>query len=203
MTHVTVDLFGPIHKGLRALLFGAATAVARADFASDEQTRALLGELRRLNEFLREHALHEDMHVLPLVAAHDGDLARALARTHAQMEAVQVELSVLLARIENTDRQERPVAAASLGGLVNRLVAGHLLHMDVEESQGNALLWARATHEALTDVRARIGASMTPERTREWMAVLLPALNPGERAAFAQGAPVGTDLDNHQTIARS
>jgi hypothetical protein len=184
LIHAPVDLFGPIHKGLRALLFGAATAVARADFANDQQTRAVLGDLRHLNEFLREHALHEDMHVLPLVAAHDGDLARALARTHAQMEALQVEIAVLLARIEGSPREERLATAASLPRLINRLVAGHLLHMEEEESQANALLWERATHEALTGVRTRITASMSPERTRAWMAVLLPALNPRERAAL-------------------
>jgi hypothetical protein len=195
MTQVTVDLvaldlFGPIHKGLRALLFGAATSVARVDYGSLGATRTVVAEVRRLIEFLREHALQEDMHILPLVAAHDRDLAGRLARTHAEMEALQVEVSALLARVEGSGGSERPVFGAALIGLVNRLVAGHLLHMDAEERDANAVLGAHATHLALTEVRGRIGRSMTRERTLEWMAVLLPALNPAERAAFTNALNV-------------
>jgi hypothetical protein len=185
----TVDLFGPIHKGLRALLFNASAQVARADFASDMQTRAVLTEIRRTIGFLREHALHEDMHVLPLVAAHDGDLARALARTHAEMERQEVELSALLVRIENATRVERPALVPALTGLTNRWVAAHVLHMDVEEVEANARLWAGESPAALLGARARIRQSMSAERTLEWMALLLPALNPAERALLTGIAP--------------
>ena len=179
-----IDLFGPIHKGLRALLFGTAAALARADVTRDDDLDAVAAMAQRLIGFLREHSLHEDMHVLPLLAALDADLARALAGAHAQLDALQNELAALLARAQGAAAADRIVLAPRLTSLFHRLVAGHVAHMDQEEREALPVLWARCSDEALGGIRVRIVQSMTSARTLEWMQLVLPAINPNERAAL-------------------
>jgi hypothetical protein len=157
--------------------------MARADVAHDDlHAVATMGQ--RLIGFLREHSLHEDMHVLPVLAAHHADLARALAGAHAQLDALQNELGALLARAEAAAAADRISLAPRLTSLINRLVAGHVAHMDQEEREALPVLWARCSDEALRGIRACIVQSMTSARTLEWMQLVLPAINPDERAAL-------------------
>jgi hypothetical protein len=191
MTPARVDLFGPIHKGLRALLFASSGAVARADVTRDVDMRGVIELAQRLIGFLREHSLHEDMRLLPLVAAEDPTLGRALAQRHAELEALQNQLGALLARADGSDAPERLRLAPGLSSIINRLTAAHLVHMDDEERAANALLWRRCSDEHLAVVQAQIIQSMTPERSLEWMQLVLPALNPGERVALTAGFVAG------------
>jgi hypothetical protein len=176
-----VDLFGVIHKGLRAQLFWAAGLVARTDFGDELEGAAAVSALERLLGFLSEHATHEDTNVMPLVSGADGHLWAALSRDHAQLDAIQHELVLLLAELRRRPAGERAVLGPDIVSLVNGLVAEHLLHMEREQHEANAVLWARYPDAVLALSRARIFESVAPERYLEWMQIVLPALNAPER----------------------
>jgi hypothetical protein len=75
----------------------------------------------------------------------------------------------------------RSDAGTRLLHAVNQLVAVHLLHMNREETEINAMLWTGLTDGDLVAIRARLVASLPKQRHDEWMAIVLPALNPVER----------------------
>jgi hypothetical protein len=179
-----VDLFGFVHKGLRAQLFWAAGLVARTDFGDELEGAAAVGALERLLGLLAEHALHEDTNIMPLVSGADPHLWGALSRDHAQLEAIQHELVLLLGELRRRPPAERAPLGPDIVSLVNGLVAEHLLHMEREQHEANAVLWSRYPDQVLALARARIFESVPPERYLEWMQIVLPALNAPERRAL-------------------
>jgi hypothetical protein len=176
------DMFTPIHKGLRAMLFATSAEAARADLGDEAQVRALAAAVRRLTGLLTEHAGHEDAHVFPLLAAHAPALARTLGEGHVELERLQDDLDALASRLEVAAPEERPALGEALTGGLNRLTAAHLVHMDLEEREAAAVLLARCSPAELAAIPARINASMPPARGLEVLRLILPAVNPGERS---------------------
>jgi hypothetical protein len=184
MSDTKQDLFGAIHKGLRAMLFATAAEVARADLRDDAQARALALSVERLHRFLADHAEHEDTLVLPMLAAHAPALARKLGDMHVEMDRLQKELVGEAARLPHVAAAERPPLGAALGSALHRLIALQLAHMDQEEREAAAVLHACCAPEELAALPAKITQSMSPERGMEVLRMMLPALNPVERAGL-------------------
>jgi len=74
-----LDVFTPIHKGLRRTLFETAIAIGRTDFASPAETEAAEKLVTDCLTYLREHAEHEDRHVVPEIARLAPELASTLS----------------------------------------------------------------------------------------------------------------------------
>jgi hypothetical protein len=184
MSDTKHDLFGPIHKGLRATLFATAAEAARADLRDDAQARALAASVERLHRFLADHAEHEDALVLPLLAAHAPSLARKLRDMHVEMDRLQEELVAQAARLARVPAADRPALGAALGSALHRLIALQLAHMDEEEREAAAVLRACCAPDELAALPAKITQSMSPERGMEVLRMMLPALNPVERAGL-------------------
>jgi hypothetical protein len=184
-----VDLFSTIHKGIRALLFELAGEAARADVTSTATVDALCGRVEWVLAFLDEHAQLEDRFVIPEVRALDPDLGEELARDHRALDAVQTEVALAAEAVSLADLSQRPVAGAQLVRVVNHLVAVQLLHMNREETEVNATLWAGRDDAALARLRASMAGSLPKERFAEWMAIVTPALNPVEQRLVG-GSPV-------------
>ncbi len=183
-----IDLFGPIHKGLRAALCETATLLARTDFQDPAATRAATTSVAGLLGFLDEHARHEDGNVLPVLHQHSPELAAELRSDHARIEGLQEEVAAIAARLEIATPAERLSLGARLHERVWLLLAEHARHMQVEESRANRVLYANLSDEELAAIHGRIVGSIPPARIAEWMAILLPALSPAERAALEAAA---------------
>lgn len=179
------DPLTPIHKGLRRSLFETAVTLARTDFADAGETAAAQQAVATCLSFLREHAEHEDRHMVPAVAKLDPELAATLDAAHPQLERMAIAVDSLWPRFAALDAPAR----AALGGELQRrfqaFVAAQLLHMDLEERQVLALMWAHLTDQEIGALSGRIAASIPPLRAQEWSALLGPSLNGPERAVMA------------------
>lgn len=189
-----IDLYGMVHKGLRAELLEVAADVALANWRAAAEAEELSARVRRLVGYLAEHAEHEDAQVMPLVAQADARVARDLAQEH---EAVETSLGELLARLDDLDRapeMEREPIGQALRELLARMLTQQFLHMQREETQANAALWSRFTDEELNGVHERILSSIAPPRMAEWFELLLPAMGELERVGFV--AELNSKLPN-------
>jgi hypothetical protein len=63
-------------------------------------------------------------------------------------------------------------------------VAHNFEHMNVEETQHNAVLWALYSDAKLLEIHQRILASIEPAELAGILRWMVPAMNPAERAAF-------------------
>jgi hypothetical protein len=71
-------------------------------------------------------------------------------------------------------------------------MADNLTHMAHEESAHNALLWQRCSDDELRALEERIAADTDPAAMQQVLAVMLPALDAGERRALLAGMHVST-----------
>jgi hypothetical protein len=179
-----VDLFGSIHKGLRAALCETATLLARTGFEDAAASATAAASVNALLGFLEEHAGHEDAVVLPVLALHSPELAAELRSDHARVEGLQEEAGAIAARLELASPAERVSLGARLHERVWLLLAEHAKHMQVEESRANRVLHANLTDGELLALHGRIVGSIAPARMGEWFEILLPALAPVERSAL-------------------
>ncbi len=185
-----VDLFATIHKALRSVLFETVMEAGRVDLASDQAVDALAELVERMFGFLHEHAQHEDAEVLPLVRRVEPRIAEELSAEHLELEATQNEICRTMRTLAMTVAADRGPSGKELLRLLNVLTAKHLMHMDREETLGNAVLWGGYGDPELHAIRARIEARIKPERNKEWGAIIAPVLDPKERALMAVHEPV-------------
>jgi len=181
------NLYRPIHKGLRSLLFDTTARVARTDFGDPAEADAAVGAVGLLLDLLDDHAGHEDTFVVPEVSSLAPPLAAQLESDHGRLEGLQAELRALLPRARAGDASALE-AGELLGRGLNLLVAEHLRHMDREETQAMAVLWAHKSDAELFAIEGKIRGSIPPEKMARFARILLPALSTPERVMMLTSA---------------
>lgn len=181
-----VDLYRLVHKGLRALLFDLSTAAARADLAEEAAVSNLVRRFDRALGLVAEHSENEDRETMPALERASPEVARRLAADHVRLDALAEEVSAIVRRLPGLSPGERIANAPALCARTNRLVAEHLVHMDVEETDANAALWAAYGDAELLAINGRILAAIPPDRMETWREVMIPNLTPQERV-FLRG----------------
>ena len=181
-----IDLYGPVHKGLRAALCETATRLGRTDFEARDESRAAAHAVARVLRFLDEHAEHEDAVILPELLRRSPDLHAELRADHARLDGLQRELDALAVRLESATTAERVSLGARIHERVWLLLGEHARHMQVEETRANRILHANASDDELRILQERIVGSIPSARMTEWMEIMLPALAASERAALEQ-----------------
>jgi len=191
------NLFRPIHKGVRAMLYELGRKVGATDFRSETESRAIADELRRdlkgstsdcILCLLRAHSAHEerdffapmrrfDAEPVDLMIAEHREIARRIVVVAKTCEELERELSEAR-RVEIGDRLE----AES-----NEIFARYLAHLNNEEATLVPLMWEWFSDEELRAFRARFYNVIPLARFEEWMRWSLPALNPHELALFFRG----------------
>jgi hypothetical protein len=184
-----VDIASTIHKAIRRILFTQSMDLARTDFREASECRKTTDGVLRALELLHEHAEHEDTVVFPAVAAEDRSVAAAAARDHAALEEAMREIGRLAVTLSAVTPAERPEIGQKLTVLWNRFVGDQLRHLAFEESEVSAVLLRAHTDEELIAMRARIQATVPPDRAPIWMDLLLSSVDPVERAAMEAAMP--------------
>jgi len=175
------DLFTPVHKAIRALLYETAALAARTAFADVEERTRLAQRVRALFAHLEEHQGLEDAVVMPELERVAPALFAELQNEHVRVGGLQLEIAGLLDRLERAAAGEHETLGQRLQHRLHRLVAAHLAHLEREEVEANRALWSHFVDADLQVLHARILARIAPPRMAEWMALILPALAKPER----------------------
>jgi hypothetical protein len=179
------DAFTPIHKGLRRLMFEAGVELARTDFADAAATETTERAVATCLRLLREHADLEDRHFLPLVERVAPELGASIAAEHPQLERAAIAVDTLWPRLAPLDGPARVELGEELVRRFNALVAEQLRHLDREERQVNAALWAALPDAEIAACSGAVVRELGPERMAEWGPILARSLNASELAAMA------------------
>jgi hypothetical protein len=182
LTTPRFDMYTPIHKTLRRVMFETAITLARTDFNDAAEVAAATRSVSGCVTFMREHAEHE---LVPLIARLEPELGAALEGEHPELERMAIDVEGLWPRIEALDV---PAGRAQMGAELARrfqtLVAAQLRHMDREEREVNAVLWAHLRDDDLQQINLRIVKAIDPARLQELMPLMLASVNRPEREAM-------------------
>ncbi len=181
------DPYLVVHKGLRALMTDTLQRVGRMDPWDDEDTAQVLAQLRELVSLAQSHLHHEDLFVHPAMEARAPGSTRSAEAGHQSHRAALAGLLEGCASVERSTGEVRAAAALSLYRRLALFVAEDLLHMHVEETQNNAVLWATYTDEELHGIVDRLVASMPPETNAKIARWMVASSSPGERATLLRG----------------
>lgn len=176
-----VDLYGAIHKALRLFMTDTLQRVGRLDTDDAAECAATLGQLDALLEACRAHLDKEERYLHPAIEARR---AGASARIAGEHEEHLRAIAALQAQTVALRALPGAAAAARLYRQLAGFVADNLVHMEVEESQHSAALWAAYSDAELQEIHQRILASIEPAEMASVLRWMVPALSPAERAGM-------------------
>ena len=170
------DLYGAIHKALRAFMSHTLVRLGAMDVADAEERGLALDGVDALLALLRGHVQHENDFVHTAIEARRPGGARHTADDHlGHLDAIaNLEDEVRALRDLGDERAEqRALQAARLYRHLAELIGENLVHMQVEEADNNAALWALYSDAELVAIHDRLLASVAPAEMAlvvRWMA---------------------------------
>ncbi len=182
------DLYSAVHKGLRSAMQAVSLRLGQLDPDDAADVTGTLEELREVLSWLEEHLrIENDFVHTAIEARRPGALLARLRDDHSGHERA---FSLLRADAEGLERSfgqmdtARAARARRLYLAFSTFVGENLVHMALEETDGNALLWELFTDEELSGIGQVIQSRRAPEQVRFAVRWMLPALNPAERATL-------------------
>lgn len=178
------DMYRLIHKGLRSLMAETMLAVGAMDVEDDADRAAVLARVRGLVVFCRGHLAHEDAYLHTAMEAREPGSTRQAAGDHAEHAHMFDALEADVAAVEATLGAARAQAAHALYCRLAVFVGENFVHMAVEESHNNAVLWRNYSDAELVAIHDALLATIPPEEMALTIRLIAPAATPAERAAF-------------------
>lgn len=185
-----LDLYRPIHKAIRLCLFDTVTRVGNMDETLDADVREAAAAVRALLAMLAAHIVNEDV-VHRAVERRRPGASAALAHAHDEHASELRKLESAVCAVENAPASERQPLAHALYLELTRFAGENLVHMNVEETQMNPLLWSLFSEAELHEIHNQILAAEPPEQLAAGVRWLVPALTHAERVTVIQGARAG------------
>jgi hypothetical protein len=178
-----MDMYAGIHKALRALMADTLLAVGRMDYDDDLERAQVCQRVVELLEICASHLKHENEFVHTAIEARAPGASGRIAHEHEDHERHIGELSACAAQMLACPSAERAATALDLYRRLSQFVAENFLHMLVEETAHNAVLWAHYSDAELMDIHNALVASIPPEEMMYIVRWLVPFMNPAERTA--------------------
>jgi len=160
------NIFNPIHKALRAMLFDTSLTLQQTYFGEMEEAETALEKVRIAVDVFDKHADHEDHFVLPAIQQYEPSLVDAFEQEHEKDHALSERLRGLLTVYNHVIKTEVKIET---GQAINKafieFMIFNLEHMAKEEAVLNKVLWRYYSDAEIMAISHRIVASISPEET--------------------------------------
>lgn len=183
-TQARYDIYAFIHKGLRGAMCQSLQALSSVDALDDDEFDQIAGQVSSLLRICQSHVEHENGFVHQAMEARRPGSSRGIAAQHLDHERHIRHLEEELRRIQHLPSLRR---AESLHAYYREFafwVADNFVHMEQEESEHNAVLWACYSDAEIQAIEQELVAHIKPEIMPLIQAHMLSAMTPGERGRF-------------------
>lgn len=175
------DLYGPIHKALRAFMSDTLTRVGCFDVDDEAESRTTLAQLHRLIDICRLHLDDENRFVHPAIERVQPNGSERIAAEHDDHVAHLDQLAGLASHLEYQRGAGRHAGQRILYQQLALFVADNFTHMNVEETTHMATLWHAYDDDQLAGIEQAIVNSLEPAIVAEMMQWMFPAITHAER----------------------
>jgi hypothetical protein len=181
------NIYGAVHKGLRALMSDTLLQCGRADWHDAADRVGTLAQVRLLMEVCHSHLHHEDLFVhSAMEARRPGSSNTTMTDHHEHVLAIKSFLDDAQT-LEDCAPTLRDTLGASLYRRLGLFIAENFEHMAVEETDNNAVLWACYSDAEILAIEQALVAHLPPEKKAIFGRWMLPAVNASERAMMLTG----------------
>lgn len=191
MSKPRINMYAGIHKALRNFMSDTQARLSRTDAADNEDLQEALAQVRELLSMMRKHLQHEHDFVHPAMNARRPGSAQVAEGDHDHHDWAIDKLLALCDHCASAIGGARFQHLDHLHLQLSVFIGENLVHMNLEETEHNAVLWACYTDEELDAIHERILAVIPPEEMQATMRWMIPALNPAERAGMLLGMRAG------------
>jgi hypothetical protein len=179
-----MDLYGPVHKGLRTLMFDTLGRVGRCDTDDARDLAEAIDSARTLLWICASHLSHENVFVHEAMEARRPGASRRTGEDHVEHERSIAALRAAVDALETTAPALRSVAMYRLYLRLARFVAENLEHMEVEETHNTWLLRDAYDDAELGALHDRLLASIDPAEMQVFQRWILAGISHPERVGM-------------------
>lgn len=205
------DLFTPIHKALRSMIYDLGGRLQNNDFQDIAATSSLVQDLE--NDFslarlagcvlctLHQHADDEEFSIFPAASASNRELIASLIQDHQELTRRELAIARSAHDLLALDQPEGRVAAGIvLNQMSNELFAAYMAHMNREETELVPRMKEQFTDEQMVRMRGAIMGRMPPGRMMAVLGWMAPALNPSELTSLLGSMRRGVPPEFFRTV---
>ena len=185
------EMYRPIHKAVRHMLFSTVHAVGTSDLQDNVSSKAMQAQLNEAINKLEEHAEHEERFVHPPLESRSPGITKPFLQNHQDDKRLFEELHELGRRLDAANGDQRTALGNRIYGLFSKYVGDYLGHLDREEQQLETALWQHFTDQELQSIDGQIMESIPPERMAAWLPYMCTSFNPDELAMIIRGIQHG------------
>ena len=182
------NIFFPIHKGLRALLYETALQLQQTDFSEEEEAAETIQQVKTVVELFESHADKEDNYIFPAIISYEPSVAAAFEQEHVEDHQLGESLQKWLTAFEYA---VAPSAKQTIGEeLTNSFIqfmVFNLKHMAKEEQVINPILWRYYSDEDLHGITLEIMQNVQPQQMAFFSRWMVRGLNNAEICHWLKG----------------
>lgn len=176
------DIYGPIHKAIRAWSVDVLVRLGRTDWQDKEESAAILVALQELVVFHHSHLEHENEFAHPVLARLEPGSEAPAAAEHLRHQALLDDLSARVKALAAMADGQRETQGHQLYLAFAAFLAIDFEHMHDEETRHNAILWRHLSDAAIAAIEQALIATLPPEEMMQAMRWMLPNLTAAQRA---------------------
>ena len=168
------DLFTPVHKSVRSMIYDVGRELQKTDFADHGATDKICSKLefdfRTASSscmlcYLSSHARDETRYVFSVMQKYEPDMVQMLLREHEEIERKLGDLTKMSAELKALENlEERILKGDELNRAVNDFFAYYITHMNKEEATILPATQKYLTDQEMMKIRANIVQALPPDR---------------------------------------
>ncbi|HYF59850.1 MAG TPA: hypothetical protein VEA81_12925 [Burkholderiaceae bacterium] len=182
-----LDIYGGIHKALRAFMSHVLGRLGACDAADADQLAGVLGEARELLALMRSHVEHENAFVHAAMERRAPGSAAITADEHVEHEAAIAALVDAIDALGSAPAAHRAALLQRLYLRFARFVAENLEHMEIEETHNTAVMRDAYCDSEIGAMLRALHASIPPQEAALVHRWLFVAMNHDERVGMLSG----------------
>lgn len=158
------NIFGQVHKGLRALLYETALRLQQTDFINAEEAEASLTQVQTVIDLFDSHAHTEDTMVFAAIQQAEPSLVNVFEQEHEEDHALGQRMRGLLTAFTHavSSDDKAAVGVAITQSFIDFMIF-NLKHMAKEEIIINDALWKYYSDFELHSITQKIVAGIPPQ----------------------------------------
>ena len=176
------DIYRNIHMALRANMAEVLLAVGRMDPEDLAERAEVLAQAQELVDFCRMHLAKEDRFLHPAMESRAPGSARQTLGDHDHHKTDFEALDAAITAVEIAAPGTRQGPALALYRSLALFVGENFVHMHVEETANNEVLWRTHSDAEIIAIEQAIVAALTPEQKPRSLRWMLTAISPAARS---------------------
>jgi hypothetical protein len=191
------NLFRPVHKGIRSMLYELGSRLQTTDFGNINDSNRFVERLKHdLGDslsncvlcLLRTHSNHEERDIFTRIKPLDPDLVELVMKEHAEVARRIRDVTRLCDEVIAVTSPARRIEVGDrLYEEANDLFAYYLGHLNNEETTLVPAMWERFTDAQLREIRTKFYDGLPLPLFETWLRWTLPSLNANELVVLYTG----------------